>query len=636
MCGQITTDCRGRGGGGLSSESYSLNWLGKSYARLLANQNVNTLLQADTTHNTAPQNANSQNLLIKGDNLEVLKHLANAYREQVKMIYIDPPYNTGGDGFVYADDRKFTPQQLSSLAGIDEVEAKRILDFTQAKSNSHSAWLTFMYPRLYIARELLRDDGVIFISIDDNEQAQLKMLCDEVFGEENFVGLLSVENNPKGRKNSDFISVSNDYCLIYAKSKENSYFVENIPKNISDLIEDENGNYIHKSGKRVLVGDNSFNKLVKNIDSDKHYSVYYDAKTKKIAFKKEKNLQDIDSSLTAVGYVRYSSQADGKFIENTYTQIKFQKLFDLGALEFKEDKIFEKNFNTNIRIKSVLVSREYDAFINGGSKKFKIDVKTTSAGQYLKEIFSTNEELFTAPKSVDLIKIFCTLFESDDFIILDFFAGSGTTAHAVMQLNAEDNGNRQFICVQLPETTDEKSEAHKAGYATIFDITRERITRAAAKIKADNPLFAGDVGFKLFETVPVFDGYLDAPDSLTPNLNLFNASSLNAQDLQNLLTTWAVQDGIALTAAVTTLNLAGYKAYQAGEGGRLLYFMHANLTLATIKALLAKIDDDASFTPKHLIVFGYVLQSKIQREMTDAIKQYNNRKEIGLVLDIRF
>ena len=247
-----------------------------------------------------------------------------------------------------------------------------------------------------------------------------------------------------------------------------------------------------------------------------------------------------------------------------------------------------------------------------------------------------SKKVFSNPKPSKLINQLLELTTEKDSITLDFFAGSGTTAHAVMQLNAEDNGNRQFICVQLPETTDEKSEARKAGYATIFDITRERITRAAAKIKADNPLFAGDVGFKLFETVPVFDGYLDAPDSLTPNLNLFNASSLSVQDLNNLLTTWAVQDGIALTAAMTTLNLAGYKAYQAGEGGRLLYFMHADLTLATIKALLAKIDDDASFTPKHLIVFGYVLQSKIQREMTDAIKQYNNRKEIGLVLDIRF
>jgi len=171
----------------IGNEGYSLNWLGKSYARLLASENPRTLLTEDVKHNSKPQNKNSHNLLIQGDNLEVLKHMVNAYSEKVKMIYIDPPYNTGLDGFVYHDDRKFTPEQLSELAGIDEEEAERILAFTQRKSNSHSAWLTFMYPRLYVARELLRDDGVIFISIDDNEASQLKMLCDEVFGEENLI-----------------------------------------------------------------------------------------------------------------------------------------------------------------------------------------------------------------------------------------------------------------------------------------------------------------------------------------------------------------------------------------------------------------------------------------------------------------
>ncbi|STZ03818.1 DNA methyltransferase [Moraxella equi] len=174
-----------------SREFYQLNWLGKSYARYLRDCPSITLFGENQSHNQAPQNINSQNLLIKGDNLEVLKHLKNAYQRAVKMIYIDPPYNTGSDGFVYQDDRKFTPEKLAQLADMPLDEAKRVLDFTAKKSNSHSAWLTFMYPRLYIARELLKDDGVIFISIDDNEQAQLKLLCDEIFGEENFVGLIA-------------------------------------------------------------------------------------------------------------------------------------------------------------------------------------------------------------------------------------------------------------------------------------------------------------------------------------------------------------------------------------------------------------------------------------------------------------
>ncbi len=163
-----------------------MDWLGKSYARLLASDEATTLLKADQQFNNKPENKTSQNLLIKGDNLEVLKHLNNAYYEKIKMIYIDPPYNTGSDGFVYQDDRKFSVDEFKNLTGVDEEKAKRILSFVDSKSNSHSAWLTFMYPRLYIAKQLLKDDGVIFVSIDDNEVAQLKLLMDEVFGEENF------------------------------------------------------------------------------------------------------------------------------------------------------------------------------------------------------------------------------------------------------------------------------------------------------------------------------------------------------------------------------------------------------------------------------------------------------------------
>ena len=201
-------------------ESYSLNWLGKSYAKILKDRQPETLLAEDIEHNQKPENQNSENVLIQGDNLEVLKHLKHAYKNQIKMIYIDPPYNTGSDGFVYQDDRKFTPQQLVDL-GMDLQEAKRVLEFTAKKSNSHSAWLTFMYPRLYIARELLRDDGVIFISIDDNEQAQLKLLCDEVFGEENFVEVFSWVKTSTPPSLSTKSRKTNEYILCYEKCKDN-------------------------------------------------------------------------------------------------------------------------------------------------------------------------------------------------------------------------------------------------------------------------------------------------------------------------------------------------------------------------------------------------------------------------------
>jgi adenine specific DNA methylase Mod len=201
----------------ITKEWFNLNWLGKSYAKLLANASVKTILSEDKEHNSEPQNQNSQNLLIKGDNLEVLKHLTNAYSNKIKMIYIDPPYNTGSDEFVYEDEYNFTKEQLAELANISIDEAHTILEFTKRKSNSHSAWLTFMYPRLYIAKSLLKDDGVIFISIDDNEQAQLKLLCDEVFGEGNFVNSIIWGYKTGGIPETGKLAKKHDTILFYAK-----------------------------------------------------------------------------------------------------------------------------------------------------------------------------------------------------------------------------------------------------------------------------------------------------------------------------------------------------------------------------------------------------------------------------------
>src|SRR5690554_5776452 len=197
-------------------ESYGLDWLGKSYARVLASDPTTTLLKEDEEFNAREENKDSENLLIKGDNLEVLKHLSNCYYEQINMIYVDPPYNTGKDEFFYQDDRKFTIEDLKKLAGVNEEKASRILEFTQSKSNSHSAWLTFMYPRLYVAKQLLKEDGIIFISIDDNEVSQLRLLMDDIFGEENFIE--SICWNKRIPKNDKGVGNIHEYILLYAKN----------------------------------------------------------------------------------------------------------------------------------------------------------------------------------------------------------------------------------------------------------------------------------------------------------------------------------------------------------------------------------------------------------------------------------
>lgn len=567
----------------LSKEGYSLNWLGKSYARLLANENIRTRLVADTTHNENPANAASQNLLIKGDNLEVLKHLMGAYSEQVKMIYIDPPYNTGSDGFVYQDDRKFSVEQLSSLAGIDEDEARRILEFTSSSSNSHSAWLTFMYPRLYLARQLLRDDGVIFISIDDNEQAQLKVLCDEVFGEENFVAnFIWKSRQNKDNRSKNGASIDHEYALAYGRS------IRGVDRNLtgySNLDSDPRGDWTSAN-------------MVGLATPDRRPNLHYDLVDPSTG---------INYGCPRMGW-RYDRKTMAKLVE--------------------EKRILWPSVSEGRPRRKAFIA-DLSSEQTGCSSIIGKDLYTRNGTADVDALFGLR--IMDFPKPVSLIKEL--IQQVDSGIILDFFAGSGTTAHAVMQLNAEDGGNRQFICVQIDEATDPKSEACKAGYQSIFDITQARIEKAAAKIKAEHPDCQGDLGFKVFETLPMFDKYQDAPESLTENLELFDVNTLSQADRHSLMLTWAVRDGIKLGAPLTPVTLGDYTAYAADK---LLYFVEPDISLDAVVVMLEQLDNNPAFAPSRLVVLGYLLDSKTQREMSEAVRGYNNRKGIELTLDIRF
>ncbi|HGK6002865.1 site-specific DNA-methyltransferase, partial [Neisseria meningitidis] len=569
----------------IGREFYEMNWLGKSYARLLRNLPPETLISEDKTHNAKPENAGSQNLLIRGDNLEVLKHLKNAYTNSVKMIYIDPPYNTGSDGFVYQDDRKFTPAELACLANIDEDEAARILDFTDKGSNSHSAWLTFMYPRLYIARELLKDDGVIFISIDDNEAAQLKLLCDEVFGEGNFIKDLIV-NTSEGGGNAKYVVNGHETVLVYAK--DITHF-DNLkrPKDIR--------------GKKIVI-------------NDELYWIQEDAVREQF----------------------------GK-----YGNLHYEDIIEIKGIEFKNkiDKDIENN-------EYILIPKSYGKTIIGKLRKVSDDFSkfhsilnignisknlTKDGIRELEELFETGKGYspFETPKPLDLLKrlvLSATFKGNQTDLILDFFAGSGTTAHAVMQLNAEgQNGNRRYICVQLPEKTAEKSEARKAGYPTIFDITKARIEKAAAKIRVEHPDYTGDSGFKIFQTADNFRQHPDkdfSPEQ--PDLPLND--ELSEEQLQTLLTTWTLYDGAALTTPVEPVRLGSYTAYLCEKR---LYLMNAGFTSADLLAFIRKLDDDAAFNPNRVIVFGSNMASAMQHELDQAVRGYANKKEIELNVVIR-
>ena len=320
---------------------------------------------------------------------------------------------------------------------------------------------------------------------------------------------------------------------------------------------DENGRYVHNSGKRVLVGENSFNNKVSKVESDKNYSVYYRAKDESIILKKEE-LDQSDESLILAGYKKYYSYYKNHLVENTYTETKLLELHKLKALDFSNDKIYEKNFNDTIRIKSLLVNKEYEAIVRGVKQKYSMELTTTGAGTILKSLLDS-KDIFTAPKNPGFLKLLISLIDFKDFTILDFFSGSATTAHAVMKLNAEDGGNRKFIMVQLPEKTDEKSEAYKAGYNNICEIGKERIRRAAKKIKEEAGLSAQnlDTGFRVLklDTSNMEDVYYTPQEFELQSL--FNENVKADRTNEDLLFQVMLDLGIELSAKIESKQIAG-------------------------------------------------------------------------------
>ncbi|RIY37852.1 hypothetical protein CKF59_01345 [Psittacicella gerlachiana] len=570
----------------VTKEYYNLNWLGKSYAKLLRNTPPTTLLTEDYQHNQQPQNIDSQNLLIKGDNLEVLKHLQNAYKSKVKMIYIDPPYNTGSDGFVYQDDRKFTTEQLVELTGINLEEAQRILDFTSKKSNSHSAWLTFMYPRLYIARELLQDDGVIFISIDDNEQAQLKLLCDEVFGEENFVGdfIWTTKNAARGVPPVNMLMSNHEYILCYAKNINLQKFkgIERSEEDFANPDNDPRGLWRSESIKATGTQDNFFS-IVDPITGNQFYDNW--------AFAENSIKRMINDNLIIFPKTKDGVPRQKKFL-NSYTNDKKAFVSYLGWYS------------------------------------------SETSSKSLMSLFD-DKKVFSFPKSVELINFLINQSTEENSIVLDFFSGSGTTAHAVMQLNAEDSGNRKFILVQLPEKTDQKSQAYQAGYTTIFDITKARLEKVAQKIKGEKTDYQGDLGFKIFETTTDFR---EVPDYDQELKTLEHNPSLDylmyvPEQIETLLNTWRVYDGQPLNEPIEKVNLSGYTAYLCQTQ---LYLLNQNFGSEQVKDILTKLDNERSFVIERIVIYGEGIDSAKQQELKQAIMSYNNKKSLHINILVRY
>ncbi|MFN8715261.1 MAG: site-specific DNA-methyltransferase [Bacteroidota bacterium] len=641
-----------------STESYGLDWLGKSYARLLASDPATTLLKADETHNSKPENANSENLLIKGDNLEVLKHLVNAYYEQVKMIYIDPPYNTGSDGFTYQDDRKFTAKELQNLIGVDAEKAKRILDFTQGKSNSHSAWLTFLYPRLYISKQLLKDEGVIFVSIDDNEVTQLRMLMDEVFGEENYIGTFIINSTPNAR-DYGHIGKMHEYCIFYANK---------LNKTETNLLEDKNKRFTFKDEKGGFNVHPLYNSNVAFTPENRE-NLYYP-----FYLNPEKQLSELGEEFFEISLTKNENHIEIYPPKSVKDGVQFVWRWgqpkSLGELnkeivgyltEDEEYRIVQKMRTSEKLIRSILSDKEFS------SRRGTAEVE---------KIFG--KKVFSFPKPIELLNNLIKVATDKDSIVLDFFAGSGTTGDSLFQINSEDGGNRRFILVQIPELIDQKQ--NKVGYnfvkkelgidtPTIFDITKERIIRAGKKTKdvlipnkinekeAELKELEGkldlegkeekinllkteieslkhqDLGFKVFETTPIWEDYNFEAEQFDTSQTLFDAGKLTEEDINALLVTWKTNDNISLSQELEIVDLGGYTAYY---GSGKLYLLHKNFTTENLKAVLEKIDTDKTFNPTSIIAFGYHFESKSLRELSENVKQYANKKKIDIDFITRY
>lgn len=531
-------------------ERYSLTWNGKSKARMLA--------QTPSTGTLRPCKEESvdwdttQNLFIEGDNLEVLKLLQKSYHKKVKMIYIDPPYNTGKD-FVYKDNFKDNIKNYKEITGQVDGDGRSLSSNPETSGRYHTDWLNMMYPRLKLARNLLKDDGIIFISIDDNEYHNLKLMCDEVFGEERFVGSISWKNKyGAGAKTKGFIEV-HEYILCYSKSE-----LINIS---SKLSEDQRGAYNKKDEKYNTRGGYFTQPLMttsmddrKNLQYDIEYNGDIIKPKKQWVWAKERLLKAIEDNEVVI-----KKKDDGSY------SVRYKVyLFDEQGNERKGKPLSLLN----------------GPFNQEGTKEVEV-------------LLGPN--IFSFPKPTSLIEFFFGFEINDESdksgIYLDFFSGSCSSAQAVLNLNLQDNGSRRYIMVQLPELISESSEAYKSGYKTIAEISKERIRRAAAKIKQENPDYQGDLGFKALklDSTNIKPWELDF-DLTEQDLEDQISNIKHDREEEDVLYEVLLKYGLDLTLPITEHSVAGHKVFDIGMGA-LMICLSDDITLDVVEGI-AKLKDE--------------------------------------------
>ncbi|WP_455475855.1 site-specific DNA-methyltransferase [Bartonella sp. B17] len=551
-------------------EKYRFEWKGKQESLKLAQKRSSATLRPAMGESKNWET--TQNLYIEGDNLEVLKLLQRAYLRQVKMIYIDPPYNTGND-FVYKDDFK------DPLANYKELTGQSMRANPETAGRYHSNWLNMIYPRLLIAKSLLRDDGVIFISIDDHEVHNLRKVCDEIFGEENFIAQLIWERAYAPKNDAKYVSNSHDYVLMYARIIE-QFKIGRLPR-----TEEANARY-------------------RNLDDDPRGPW----KSSDLSVKTYSAEYDYPITTPSGRIVEPPSGRCWRFSKKSFEESR------------KDNRIwFGEDGNSVPAFKRFLSELKLDGMAPTSLMFYK-NVGHSQEGT--KEVASLLEaSLFDGPKPVRLLNRLLTLANTDEGdLILDFFSGSATTAHAVMQLNAEDGGNRRFIMVQIPEKTDEASEAFKVGYKTIADIGKERIRRAGEKIKAElserepdllqsETQIPLDIGFRSFK--------LDSS-----NLKQWNSDFSGMTQEQQAVTLLArfedsleelvegrsefdvvcevlLKYGLPLTEKISTLQIEDKNFYTVGDEGYLFICLDKNIKIETIERLIETYSTGAIVFAEH-------------------------------------
>ncbi|WP_056989867.1 site-specific DNA-methyltransferase [Lacticaseibacillus camelliae] len=611
------------------SEGYQLDFIGKGYARRQAGEMSTTVIVPDKKQNMG-EGKNSKNLFFTGDNLEVLRHLQSAYTNKVDVIYIDPPYNTGKDDFAYPDKFEYSDDKLKEMFGIDEDQVEHLKSI-QGKS-SHSAWLTFMYPRLALAKRLLTAEGVMFVSIDDNEVEQLRGIMDEIFGETNFIAQMIIDGTPKN--DPLLVATSHEYVLVYCKSEVDARKVDDwgyihpLNKKINDMVSGKT----KEVAERILKEFYEKNDLKK--DNISNYKYFDDGGVYRIGpidDPQGRGPKDIRINPLTGEPLKVPSRGWSCNIE-TWDRWKKQNL-----IEFPLD-------NKKLASKKTYLTQDK---LEVGRSVLKM--QTRKSTQYLNNMFD-KKGVFKNPKPLELLTYLLSLHQIDkDMVVLDFFAGSATTADAVMQLNAEDGGNRQFIMAQLPEKTytvnSDGTEvptkggkaAYDAGFKSIDEISRERIRRAAKKIREDNELTLPenfDGSFKHYRVVKPIKQTLENIEDFDPNnTNLFTnmVDGFSSQSLEvagdtagedTILTTWLAKDGYSFDTNVEEINFGNYTAHQV-ENNR-LYLINEDWGADQTRELLNQLGTH-QLEVQSVVLFGYSFNVAELRELENGLKQLDSK-----------